>query len=947
MTTDHKNTLNLPSTSFEMRANLAQKEPKFLEQWAARGLYDEIVAARRGKKTFVLHDGPPYANGALHHGHILNKVLKDLIVKDRTMAGLSVSYVPGWDCHGLPIEQQVDKALGSKKATMQPHEVAQACRDYANKFVDSQRASFKRLGVMGDWDHPYRTMDAPYEAQTMREFARLTEAGLIYKSLRPVHWCTVHKTALAEAEVEYAEKSSPSLYVAFRAHPDARLQAVAAPVDLVIWTTTPWTLPANVAVVVHPELTYVVYRLGERHVLVAEATLEHFLKAVGEPADEGARAQGIVARYEGAALTGLTYDHPFLPRQGRVVADTFVEVETGTGCVHTAPAHGVDDFRVGQEAGLEVVSGVDDRGVLCAVAGPFAGATLKDANPKIIAHLAQSGALLSDPTKSIQHRYAHCWRCHQPIITRATEQWFMAMDKPFAQGPTLRQRAMACLQDVQFIPQWGVDRIGGMLEGRPDWCLSRQRTWGVPIPVVYCRGCNTPKLSPELMRKVAERVETEGASAWLSHDLKTLVGALRCDACGGEDFRKETDILDVWFDSGVSYAAVLEARELGHRQGPPADLYLEGSDQHRGWFHSSLLTSLATRQRPPYRAVLTHGFVVDGEGRKISKSLGNFTDPFKAIEREGAELWRLWAASEDYQQDVRVSAQIFKQLSDTYRKIRNTLRYLLGNLSGFDPQKDAVTWEALEPIDRYAVARADEAQQAIRAAFEQYTFHVGQQRLLQWCNLELSSFYFDILKDRLYASLPTSRARRAAQTALAFILHDMVRVMAPIFAFTAEEVWQAMPKTRHDAPSVHLALYPELDDSSSIQSLRAHARDEAPALHALFAQVATVRRTALSALEEARQQKRIGSSVQAQLVLTAGGQVHKELAAISEAAWADYLIVSQVTLRVTEDDDTPLRVVVEPAEGDKCPRCWLYRELKPAQDPAGSALCARCTEANR
>jgi isoleucyl-tRNA synthetase len=944
MTTDFKTTLNLPVTPFEMRANLAQKEPQFLAQWEADDLWGAICRSRAGAKAFVLHDGPPYANGALHHGHILNKVLKDIIIKDRTMAGYAVNYVPGWDCHGLPIEVQVDKELGARKASMQPHEIAAACRAYAHRFVESQKASFKRLGVLGAWDEAYRTMDAPYEAQIMRETARLMEGELIYKTLRPVHWCTVHQTALAEAEVEYADRTSPSIYVAFAAKPEGPLAALNVPAHLVIWTTTPWTLPGNVAVVVHPELTYVAYRLGERVVVVAESTLPAFLKTLADSQHIAFDANKIMARFSGAELAGVHYSHPFLPRDGQVVTDTFVETDTGTGCVHTAPGHGAEDFAVGQRLGLPTLSPVDARGVLTDEAGPFAGLALKEASAQIIAYLEKSGVLLSDPALTLNHRYAHCWRCHKPIITRATEQWFVAMDKPFAGGGSLRERAMACLADVKWVPAWGVDRIGGMLKGRPDWCLSRQRTWGVPIPILYCMRCDAPFRSPKHMRRVADRVEKEGASAWTIHDVQTLFGDVRCGECGHDQMRKETDILDVWFDSGVSYAAVLEARGIGHTQGPPADLYLEGSDQHRGWFHSSLLTSLATRERPPYRTVLTHGFVVDGQGRKISKSLGNFVDPFKAIEQEGAELWRLWVASEDYQQDVRISPEILRQLKDAYRKIRNTLRYLLGNLHGFDPSTQSLTFSAMNPLDQFAVGQAQEAVATIRAAYSTYSLHNALQRLLEWCNTDLSAFYLDVLKDRLYASAPQSDARRSAQTALYIIAQDMVRVMAPICAFTSEEAWQHLPHRAGAAKSVHMAYYDDTDASGPDAQLRNAAKAAYPTLLTSFQNVFQVRRTVLAVLEEARRDKRIGSSVQARVVLSGGAQALAPLAAFAPAVWADLLIVSQVEI-VAHPDDAPLKVVVEVASGEKCPRCWLYRALVTSPDSTDTAVCARCTKA--
>lgn len=952
MTADYKNTLNLPQTAFEMRANLHQKEPEMLARWAEMGLWEAMRSSRAGAPSFVLHDGPPYANGALHHGHILNKVLKDFIVRDRAMAGLQVSYVPGWDCHGLPIEQQVDKELGAQKAFMTPAQISAACRAYANRFIDSQKTAFMRLGVQGDWQDPYRTMDAAYEAQIMREMVELMAGELIYKSLRPVHWCTVHKTALAEAEVEYADKVSPSIYVAITLEPAAPISQLSQPVQMVVWTTTPWSLPGNVAIAVHPDLDYVVYRLHDTHVMVAEVLLPPFLAALQDTRAEGLSdravdSERIVARFKGAELDGLTYQHPFLPRQGVVVADAMVEADAGTGCVHSAPAHGVEDFALGKRRSLTVVSPVGADGRLNQEAGPFAGQSLKEAGANIIAHLDAQRALMSHPERTLTHRYAHCWRCHKPLITRATEQWFMAMDVPYGGGKTLRERAMESLEQVQWIPKWGVDRIGGMLAGRPDWCLSRQRTWGVPIPVVYCEGCNAPFVSPEHMRRVADRVAQEGASAWATHDVATLFGSISCSQCGHQGahgWRKETDILDVWFDSGVSYAAVLEARGIGHKEGPPADLYLEGSDQHRGWFHSSLLTSLATRKRPPYKAVLTHGFVMDGQGRKISKSLGNFTDPFKHIAENGAELWRLWAASEDYQQDVRISPEILRQLGDSYRKIRNTVRYLLGNLNDFDWQAHAVAWDELQLLDQWAVVQANDVQRHMQTAFEQYNFHSSMQRLMQWCNVELSAFYLDVIKDRLYASAANSRARRSAQTAMYLILNDLVRLMAPVFCFTSEEAYGAMNKATGSPPSVHLTRYPGGDDDDAMALLRTRAAADASEVTKRFGHFFAVRPQATQALETARRGKEIGASVQAQVTFVGSAQALQNLEAFDDATWAELLIVSEVSRKTVQGDDA-LTVHIAPALGQKCPRCWLLRPLIARSQTSDDAVCARCNEA--
>ncbi|MBI3179876.1 MAG: isoleucine--tRNA ligase, partial [Deltaproteobacteria bacterium] len=783
---DYKETLNLPKTAFEMRAGLAEKEPRILAQWERDGLYERLQKARAQGPLFVMHDGPPYANGHLHHGHILNKVLKDIVVRDHAMRGARAGFIPGWDCHGLPIEVQVDKELGKKKGDMSTAEVRAACRTYAEKFVAIQREEFKRLGVLARWDKPYLTMSTAYEAVTLRELAKFADAGLLIKGLRPVHWCAFHRTALAEAEVEYEDHTSPSIYVAMPL--DKPPKGLGGAVDVVIWTTTPWTLPANLAVCLHPDFDYVAVELKGRVRIVAEKLLASFAQAIGAPVP--ARH---LARYKGRDLEGLTYRHPLFDKTCPLIVGDHVTLEAGTGCVHTAPGHGPEDFEVGRRYGLGVVSPIDDGGVFTQEAGPFAGTAALASNPLIIEALVRQGLLLNKATDTVTHRYAHCWRCHRPILLRATEQWFAALDRPFANGGTLREKALAALDAVRWIPPWGHDRIHGMLAVRPDWCLSRQRLWGVPIPVAYCQKCGEPVVEAKRMNKVADVFAREGADAWFVRPLEELMGPLVCGKCGGTAFRKETDILDVWFEAGVSYAAVIEAEEAGHREGPPVDLYLEGSDQHRGWFHASLLCGLAGRGVTPYRSVLTHGFVVDGEGKKISKSKGNFIDPFETIKRQGAEILRLWAAAEDYREDIRISNEILTRLADSYRKIRNTVRYLLGNLYDFDPNLHMIAGVALRPLDAYALLMSEDARSRIDTAYQEYEFHLVLQRLVELGNVDLSAFYLDVLKDRLYASRPASEARRSAQTALYMLARDLLRMRAPIFCFTADEAWAHLP----------------------------------------------------------------------------------------------------------------------------------------------------------
>jgi isoleucyl-tRNA synthetase len=968
---EYKDTLHLPQTAFEMRAGLAQKEPQMLQQWAQQKLYERILEARKNGPTFVLHDGPPYANGTLHHGHILNKVLKDMVVKDRTMAGFYAPYVPGWDCHGLPIEVQVDKELGRRKQSMDHGEFRAACRAYAQRFVTQQCDSFRRLGVLGRWDNPYLTMSHAYEAATLRQFAAFLQTGLVYKGLRPVNWCLVHQTALAEAEVEYEAHRSPSVYVAFAVLPGSGTLQLPDNVDLVIWTTTPWTLPANRAIAVHADLQYVAYPVAGRLRLVEESLLESFLAAVGGGAVD---AKLIAGRYAGSSLAGLRTQHPFLPRESPVVCAAHVTAEAGTGCVHTAPAHGADDFALGRKHGLSLDSPVNNYGVLDDSAGPFAGKKVMAVNADIIAALAESKALLSPTDLTVDHRYPHCWRCHRPIIIRATEQWFVAMDKPFevaaqgghralpaagdAQSQTLRQRALAAVESLTWVPLWGQKRMQAMLKNRPDWCLSRQRLWGVPVAVVYCERCSQPVASPDLVRRVADVVEAQGADVWFSQPLEALCGKLVCAGCGHTGFRRETDILDVWFDSGVSFAAVVERENLarhkeGAQQQAPIDLVLEGSDQHRGWFQAALLCALTTRGQPAYKTVLTHGFVVDGSGKKISKSKGNFIDPAATIEKDGAELLRLWVAGEDHRDDVRLSKEIMTRLTDSYRKIRNTLRYLLGNLADFDPQQHLQTGPQLLELDAFMLGLHLRNVKRVRQAYETYAFHTGISALIDYCTVDLSAFYLDILKDRLYASQAGGTPRRSAQSVLYIIARDLLRLLAPIFCFTAEEAWAHLHKFPGDPSSVHLSLYPGVQlaagagvthaDPPSVVALCQSATEHFDALLLKYAPLREVRRVVNAALEEARRQKVVGASVQASVHLQLPIVLATALQPFSMVELADFFIVSAVRTTHSAQLDAVV-VTVQPAPGSKCARCWLIRN-DVGKHTAHVTLCGRCVEA--
>ncbi len=933
---EYKDTLNLPKTKFGMRAGLAKKEPAILERWEREDLYGKIRTARAGRPRFVMHDGPPYANGHLHHGHILNKILKDIVVKDRTMRGLDAGFIPGWDCHGLPIEVQVDKKLGKKKLDMSKADIRRACREYADEYVAIQRDEFKRLGVLARWAEPYRTMSYGYEAAIVRELAKLASTGLLYKGLRPVNWCTVHQTALAEAEVEYEDHTSPSIYVAFPLEEKpAELEGRDA--DLVIWTTTPWTLPANLAVCLHPAFDYIAYPVKGRLRIVARGLAASFLAAIGEPELDESK---IAARWKGRDLEGLSYHHPLADRIGPVVLGEHVTLEAGTGCVHTAPGHGADDFHIGREYDLGVVSPVDDRGVFTQEAGAFAGKHVFEANAAIVETLDTKGILLNQPGETITHRYAHCWRCHRPIILRATEQWFVAIDEPFKGGARLRKRALQALSRVDWIPKWGEDRILGMLEARPDWCLSRQRTWGVPITVVYCQKCGHPVVSEERMNRVADLFENEGADAWYTRSVSELMGSMTCEQCGHDEFRKEEDILDVWFDSGVSYAAVIERLGEGQPEGPPVDLYLEGSDQHRGWFHSALLCGLITREKPPYRTVLTHGFIVDEKGHKYSKSAGNYVDPFKAIRENGAELLRLWVASSDYREDIRISDEILARLSDSYRKVRNTVRYLLGNFYDFDPNQHLVDARELVPLDRYGLVLGRRAAARMLDAYERYEFHLVLNRLVDLCTVDLSAFYLDVLKDRLYASRADSVLRRSAQTALYLLARDLLRLMAPVFSFTAEEAWEHLPRLAGDPESVHLALAPGVEEPPAVAAIADAVEREEEQLVEIYRRPREVRKEVNGVLEEARKNKQIGSSVEAAVTVGLPAEDLARLRALEHNDLADLFIISHLTL---EEADS-LRIAVDKAPGTKCARCWLYRQ-DVGQDETHPALCRRCAEA--
>ncbi|MBA2253280.1 MAG: isoleucine--tRNA ligase [Nitrospirales bacterium] len=934
---DYKATLNLPRTDFPMKANLPQREPEMLAWWEQERLYERLQEAGKARPLYVLHDGPPYANGRIHIGHALNKILKDIIVKSKTMAGFHVPYVPGWDCHGLPIEHQVLKELGEKKSQLDTLAIRKLCRAYAEKYVTIQRDEFKRLGVLGDWDHPYLTMDPAYEATILREFGTFVEKGGVYKGLKPVLWCTYDQTALAEAEVEYEDHTSPSIYVKFPVAQSpsvlSRIFHVPFPADVtsvsvVIWTTTPWTLPANQAVCLHPDIDYAFVKVGTEVFIIATPLVESVAKACS------LSTYTVLGSKKGSeGFEALETQRPLTTGLSPILLGDFVTLDQGTGCVHIAPGHGQEDYVLvlshnasatpGER--LEILAPVDNAGRFTDVVKEFAGQHVFKANPAIVESLKASGGLLGHG--SITHSYPHCWRCKNPLIFRATEQWFVSMETN-----QLRQKAMEQIDHkVKWIPSWGKDRIGGMISNRPDWCLSRQRVWGVPIPGFTCTDCRTVLADPKVIQHVADLVGRQGADVWFQKSAAELVPArTTCATCGNTSFEKEKDILDVWFESGVSYAAVLKPRQWW-----PAALYLEGSDQHRGWFHSALLAGVTTDDRAPYDAVLTHGFVLDGQGRKMSKSAGNVVAPQDVIKHSGAEILRLWVSAQDYREDLRISNEILNQLIEAYRKIRNTCRFLLSNLYDFDPAVHAVSYDRLPELDRWALMRLGELIPRVTKAYEDFEFHVIFHALNNFCSVDMSAVYLDILKDRLYTFHNDSPLRRSSQTVLLEIVVAVTKLMAPILSFTAEEIWRILPEKAKDTPSVHMSALP-----------KANARWADTALAERWARLLASRQSVQAELEGARRDKVIGASLEAAVILEAGEDEY-DLLKQYEADLPSLYIVSQVVLKKAPDlaADT-VRVGVSVSTSNKCERCWNYREAV-GIDKEHPTLCDRCLEAIR
>jgi isoleucyl-tRNA synthetase len=932
-----KATINLPKTAFPMKANLPQNEPKMLERWEQMGIYERIRQARKGAPRYILHDGPPYTSGPIHMGTAMNKCLKDFIAKSKTMAGFDAPYVPGWDCHGLPIEIKVDKELGGKKLQMRPSDVRAECRKYAQKFLDLQRTQFKRIGVFGRFDRPYATMNPQYESVVLSTFFSFYENGFVYKGLRAVYWCMHDETALAEAEVEYENHTSPTVWVKYALLDDpAGIDPALAgkKVSTIIYTTTPWTLPASLAVAFHPDEEYVALESGGEVYIVASKLA----------ADVAAKCNLVdskpLAHFPGRKMERLNFQHPFLDRKILGVLADYVTMDTGTGVVHTAPSHGAEDFITGMKYGLDATSNVDEKGILRNGLPEYTGQYVFKANPLIVELLRTRGALLH--SDKLEHSYPHCWRCHNPVIFRATEQWFISMETPMPGGAgkndTLRTRTLEEIKRVKWDPAWGEERLTNMIQTRPDWCISRQRVWGVPIAVFLCEGCGKPLNDNAVNQKVVELFAKSGADAWFTPESDTILPAgTKCPHCGGTKFEKETDIFDVWLESGASYLALVADEPDAHYPWP-SDLYLEGGDQYRGWFQSSLLCAMGTRGTPPYKGVVTPGWTLDEKGQAMSKSRGNDVDPVDISSRLGAEVVRLWVASVDFREDVVGSERLMQTVGENYRKIRNTFRYILGNVGDFNPETDAIPLDAMEGLDQYMLRQTCGFAADVRTAYEEFAFHKIYHRVNHFCIVDLSAFYFDVLKDRLYISAPKSRGRRSAQTAVWRIGEALVRLLAPIMTFTCEEIWPYLPKIASRTESVHLAQFPaaaEILGGAAIPASAAKSDEE-------WASLRAVRDEVLKALEEARNSKLIGTGLEAQVAITASDPMYSLLQ--RHAGELRYLfIVSAVTLAQGSGNGTSgVHIEVKKADGAKCERCWNY-STHVGEDKTYPTVCERCS----
>ena len=923
MAQDFKNTMNLPTTKFPMRAGLPKSEPETLKTWESDEVYVNLMKKNEGKPLFILHDGPPYANGDVHLGTALNKVLKDFIIRYKNMSGFKAPYVPGWDTHGLPTELKARAKAGiTNSTTISDTELRSLCRDFVNKYLDDQRNQFKRLGGLGDWEHPYITLQHEFEARQIEVFAEMACKGYIYKGLKPVYWCPDCKTALAEAEIDYAEDPCHSIYVKFRVTDDKGiLAAKGIPADktyFVIWTTTTWTLPANVAICLGPNFDYNIIKSGDEYYVMVEELYRDAMKEAGKTDYE------VAATFKGSELEYMKVQHPFLDRESLVIVGDHVTLDSGTGCVHTAPGHGIEDYDVCRNyPEIPIIVPVNADGILTQEAGQFAGLSTEDANKPIALHLEETGALFA--LKKIIHQYPHCWRCKKPVLFRATDQWFCSVED-------FKEKTLEAIKGVEWIPGWGEVRISNMVRERKDWCISRQRKWGVPIPIFFCKKCGEPHIEKSAMQAVADLFREYGSDAWFEKTAaEILPEGTVCAKCGGTDFDKEKDIMDVWFDSGTTHAAVLRGREELRF---PADLYLEGADQYRGWFQSSLLTSVATTGESPYKAVLTHGWVVDGQGRKMSKSLGNGIVPSEVIEQYGADILRLWVASSDYHADIRISKDILKQLSESYRKIRNTARYILSNLYDFDPDKDMVSLDELLPIDKWAVYKLAELDKKVREGYDAYEFHNVYHAIHNFCVIDMSNFYLDVLKDRLYTEKADSKERRAAQTAIYIILDAMTRMITPILAYTSDEIWKFMPHA--SGVNAEHAVY---NDMPVIPDVGADSD-----FIARWDKIHELRDIVKKSIEEAVSKKLIKASLECSVTLTCTGEEYDFIKSVEDELKTAF-IVSGVKLVNDESADT-LKVTIEKAEGEKCERCWSYSTTV-GQDAEHPCVCARCARVLR
>lgn len=916
---DVKSTLNLPRTSFSMKASLTQKEPEMIKKWNEIGLYEKIIRKREASRPFILHDGPPYANGRIHLGTALNKILKDFIIKSRTMQGFLSPYIPGWDCHGLPIEIHVDRLLGEKKKSMSIVDIREECRKYALRFIDIQRGEFVRLGVLGEWENPYLTMKPEYESDVIRCLAAFFASGNVYKGKRPVHWCPHCQTALAEAEIEYRDKKSPSIYVKFPVISDlgAKFPALAGrKVFVLIWTTTPWTLPANMAVAFHPEHEYVAAETGGEVYIMAR----RLLPVVTE--ELGLRDPKVLAAFPGRDMEHFKARHPFIDRESLFVLAEYVTLDDGTGCVHTAPGHGYDDYMTGLAYDIDIYTPVDEEGNFLSKVDGYAGMNVFKANKPIIEDMKKDGVLLKE--SEITHSYPHCWRCKNPVIFRATEQWFISMDKN-----GFRRKTIDEIHKVRWIPSWGEERIANMVASRPDWCISRQRSWGVPIPAFFCDSCGNILADESVALHVADIFEREGSDSWFKKTAAELLpSGAACPECGGRKFHKENNILDVWFESGASQSI------LGKRPGLPwpADVYIEGHDQYRGWFNSSILVGVGAKNGAPYKTCITHGFVLDEQGKAMSKSMGNVIDPEEVISRNGAEILRLWVAMLNFKEDARFGKEIQERLIEAYRKIRNTWRFLLGNLYDFAPGTDSIAGDRMELLDLWILEKNEEVKKRVLKAYEDYEFHVVFHTVYNFFTVDLSAFYLDVIKDRAYCSGKDSTLRRSAQTAIFQILRDTLALMAPILPFTTDEAWEAMPAFAGKEESVHLETFPV--------SAKAWL---APELSREMAELIKIRESVLKELEKAREARSIGNSLEACVVL--------EVPAAQSALLAKYekdlpalFIVSAVKLDPSGGEELGIRV--EKAPGAKCERCWNY-SLHVGKSAEFPAFCARCEDVVR